>query len=116
VTDLVSGAPAAGGGTAAARDADADRTVALHTASHDGTLSLRGVRGAQRKLLHDDRKSTTALFDLATDPREERNLAPTGGDARLEQALAALGTAASGGAAPSPDAKTIESLKALGYL
>jgi arylsulfatase A-like enzyme/4-amino-4-deoxy-L-arabinose transferase-like glycosyltransferase len=114
------GVKARAGGTdaiaAAGPGADAERTVALHTASHDGTLSLRGVRSAQRKLLHDDRKGTTSLFDLASDPGEQRNLAPGAGDARLERALAALGTTAPGAPAPSPDAKTVESLKALGYL
>ena len=95
---------------------DADRTLALHTASHDGTLSLRGVRSSARKLLHDDERGTSALYDLASDPHERENLAPAETDARLEQALAKRGVIAPGAAAPAQDPKTVESLKALGYL
>lgn len=93
-----------------------ERTLALHTASHDGTLSLRGVRRGDRKLLRDDRKQTSALYDLAADPGEHEALAPTPGDSRLEQALMGLGVVTPGVAVPAPDAKTVESLKALGYL
>ena len=107
------GASAAADGAATADDA---RALALHTASHDGTLSLRGVRAGDRKLLRDDRKGTVALYDLASDPREQRSRAPSASDAGLEQALAKLGVAAPGSTAPEPDAKTVESLKALGYL
>jgi len=97
---------------------DDTRVLALHTASHDGALSLRGVRAGERKLLRDDRKGTVALYDLASDPREQRSRTPSAPDARLEQALARLGVPAPGSAAPAPapDAKTVESLKALGYL
>jgi len=102
-----------GAGTAAVDDA---RVLALHTASHDGALSLRGVRAGERKLLRDDRKGTVALYDLASDPREQRGRTPSAPDAGLEQALAKLGVAATGSTAPEPDAKTVESLKALGYL
>ncbi|MBY0276211.1 sulfatase-like hydrolase/transferase [Candidatus Binatia bacterium] len=100
----------------AAAGTDADRAVALHTASHDGTLSLRGVRVAQRKLLHDDRRGTSALYDLAVDPHEHRAGVPGATDAALVSALARLGVVVQAGAAPAPDAKTVESLKALGYL
>ena len=103
------------GDDAAAAHADA-RILALHTASHDGTLSLRGVRSGVRKLLRDDGKGTRELYDLASDPRELRSLAPAVGDARLEQALATLGVAAPGAVAAPPDPKAVESLKALGYL
>ena len=93
-----------------------DRTLALHTASHDGTLSLRGVRANDRKLLRDDLKGTSALYDLASDPREQRNLLPDAHHASLERALAELRVPQPGSAAPAPDPKTVESLKALGYL
>jgi len=113
------GASAVAGASAAAADAgtagDA-RVLALHTASHDGTVSLRGVRAGDRKLLRDDRKGTVALYDLASDPREQRSHGPSASDAGLEQALAKLGVPATGSAAPAPDAKTVESLEALGYL
>jgi arylsulfatase A-like enzyme len=110
---------AAAGSTAAVDGAgtgDDARVLALHTASHDGTLSLRGVRDGDRKLLRDDRKGTVALYDLASDPREQRSGTPSASDARLEQALAQRGVVATGSAAPALDAKTVESLKALGYL
>ena len=93
-----------------------DRTLALHTASHDGTLSLRGVRASDRKLLRDDLKGASALYDLASDPREQRNLLPDAHHASLERALAQLRVPQSGSAAPAHDPKTVESLKALGYL
>ncbi|MFN8602505.1 MAG: sulfatase-like hydrolase/transferase [Candidatus Binatia bacterium] len=93
-----------------------DRTLALHTASHDGTLSLRGVRANDRKLLRDDVKGTSALYDLASDPREQRSVLPDAPDAGLERALAQLRVTQPGSTAPAPDPKTVESLKALGYL
>lgn len=112
------GSAAAGGGTSghAGATSDAEPVLGLHTASHDGTLSLRGVRAPSRKLVHDDRRGTVELYDLASDPGERRNLAPATRDERLEQALAALGAAAPSSAAPSPDPATVEALKALGYL
>ena len=94
----------------------AGATLGLHTASHDGTLSLRGVRAPARKLLRDDRSGTVELYDLRSDRGEHRNLAPAAHDERLERALAALGTAEPSVAAPAPDAETVEALKALGYL
>jgi len=90
--------------------------LGLHTASHDGTLSLRGVRVPGRKLMRDDRRGTVELYDLASDPDERRNLAPATRDESLERALAALGSAAPSSAAPAPDPATVEALKALGYL
>lgn len=99
-----------------AAGAGEEPVLGLHTASHDGTLSMRGVRAPARKLLRDDRNGTVELYDLQADPAERRNLAPAAHDQRLEQALAALGAAAPSVAAPEPDPETVEALKALGYL
>lgn len=89
--------------------------LALHTASHDGSLALRGVRDEQHKLIRDDHSGTDELFDLVHDPAERHSLALVARDEKLEQALAQLGVAETV-AAPRPDAATVESLKALGYL
>jgi len=115
---LRAGSTAAVGATSgdAGATRDAQPVLGLHTASHDGTLSLRGVRSPSRKLVHDDHRGTVELYDLASDPDERRNLAPAARDERLESALAALGSAAPSSAAPSPDPATVEALKALGYL
>jgi arylsulfatase A-like enzyme len=89
--------------------------LALHTASHDGSLALRGVRDEQHKLIHDDHAGTDLLFDLVKDPAERQSLAPAERDEKLAQALARLRVPEAVDA-PQPDPETVKSLKALGYL
>ncbi|HEY8515802.1 MAG TPA: sulfatase-like hydrolase/transferase [Candidatus Binatia bacterium] len=93
-----------------------DTLIALQTSSHDGYEALRGVRSPTRKLLHDGRSDRSELFDLARDPGERTNLWPATKDERLEAALAALQQPERGRPLPTPDADTVEALKALGYL
>jgi len=98
-----------------AGNARRDVMLALHTGAHDGSVALRGMRDEARKLIRDDYAKRTEFYDLASDPAECHSLAPQATDAKLEQALARLGVPETV-AAPKPDAETVESLKALGYL
>jgi len=92
-----------------------ERLLHLHTAGPAGRLSLRGVRTSTHKLIRDDVRDAAELYDLGTDPRERRNVAAEHAAHPLHGEIARLELPAPA-AAPPPDARTVESLRALGYL
>lgn len=99
----------AGTEPAAATD---DRTLDLQNSGPFGQIAQRGARTAHAKLVRDDLAERTESFDLDRDPGERSPVPP---DRRLESVVDALRLPPSA-TLPAADPKTVESLKALGYL